>query len=355
MLSYIKLKKFNDVIDVIIDNNLQNLTFVNNNNDIMDNKFYECFNINYDTNFKNNIHIMINYIFGYSYKNIENTKENIEKAILYFESCLISAKENILLNLIKNIHTNLIQLYFTDKNKYFIKLKNIYEIECLHSQYIDLLIDNNLKNDANDYIKNLFRDEFALLDDDINIDYYLDKYIIFNDNDVLFLLDKYTTFKKINKIKMLLENIDNHIISKEVIIEVLYEYMKLNNDDKLKYCEIIFDEIEKIDNKNIKINDIITNTINIYNNDLYWNNKLGTLKYKKYINKKNLDIINNNYCKFLTLYKYFDINQIKIDQCTICYDKRNIIQLNCHESHIVCYKCYARIDKCPLCRDHIHS
>ena len=60
-------------------------------------------------------------------------------------------------------------------------------------------------------------------------------------------------------------------------------------------------------------------------------------------------------CKFLNLYKYFDINNIKKDNCVICLNNNEIITLNCHFSHIVCYKCYSKIDKCPMCREIIYK
>ena len=82
---------------------------------------------------------------------------------------------------------------------------------------------------------------------------------------------------------------------------------------------------------------------------------LEDIKYPEHLNKYNLDLINNEYCKFLHLKNMFKKKTLK-DKCIICFDDENeIIILNCHDTHIICYKCYNKINSCPLCRNIIYK
>ena len=72
--------------------------------------------------------------------------------------------------------------------------------------------------------------------------------------------------------------------------------------------------------------------------------------------KWNPDIINNEYCKYLSLKNTFKNIDSKIDKCVICLsDENEIITLNCHNTHIICYECYTKINSCPICRDNIYK
>ena len=366
--SYIKLEKYHDALDILdilnISNNIQKNNTINNFNFTFN--FYKEFNIKEDrfilseqintTNTPNtpdsinSFSLIINCLFGICYKKINNT----DKSIQYFEDSNNLAKENILLNLINFININLIELYETDKLIYFDKLINLYELKNNHKKIIELYETKNMNNEINTYIQNILQDEYIFMLDNDNIEYYLDRYSIIDESDILFLLEKYTNLNKSDNIKNLFNISLEKNYSSEIKVKILFELIKKNNK-KIKYCELIFDEIENLKDKSNDINNTINNVISYYNNEIYYNGMLGKDKYKKYLNKKNLDIINNNMCKFLNLYKYFDINNIKKDNCVICLNNNEIITLNCHFSHIVCYKCYSKIDKCPMCREIIYK
>jgi len=350
-ICYIKINKYDESLNIFI-NNKKTINY--------DIQFYKVFNIQLDSiyvyNSEYNIDLISDYITGYAYKFLNN----IEDSIIYFDSSLYKAKENVLINLVKNISSHLIELYENNIDKYFDKLAGIYRSNNQNKKYIELLKTKNMYIDINNYIKEIIDDELNFIfDTDYDVDYYLDNYVINNESDVLYLLEKYRNFGKVNKIKDLINKINSHIdenkISQDLYINVLYEYVKVDDTERLKYCSLLFDLIEKIEIKSDKINNILNEIIEYYNTELYYSNKLGKLKYKRYLNKRNLDNINNNYCKFLNLYKYFHISKIEQDDCVICYDKKDIIKLNCHDSHIVCSHCYQYIDKCPMCRDNIHK
>jgi hypothetical protein len=354
-LSNIKLEKYHDALNIL--NNIQNNIQINNSNNIFTLNFYKKFDI-IDDRFRlfqeinsiNSFALLTNCLLGFCYKKIND----IEKSIQYFENANNLAKENILINLSISISSNLIELYETDKVIYFDKLINLYKFKNEHTKIIELYETKNMNKEINTYIQNILHDEYIFMLDNNNIEYYLDKYSIIDDSDILFLLEKYTNLNKSDNIKNLFNiSLEKNYCS-EIKIKILFELVKRNNK-KIKYCELIFNEIENLKDKSNDINNIIKNVISYYNNELYYNGILGKDKYKKYLEKKNLDIINNNLCKYLNLYKYFDISNIKTDNCVICLNNNVIITLNCHFSHIVCYKCYSKIDKCPMCRDIIYK
>jgi hypothetical protein len=353
-ISYFKLNNYNESTNIFINNKN-----IENDNNIYDINFYNIFNIKSDTNYTHNKNLISTYIDGYAYKNMKN----IDSSIIYFESCFYTAKESVLINIVKNISDHLIELYESNVDKYFNELKKLYQQNSLHIKYIELIKTKNMYIDSNNYIKQIINDELNFIFNDNNdnndIDYYLDNYVITDESDILYLLDKYKSFGKMNKIRDLINKTEfnnNEInFNPEIYINILYEYVRLNDTSRIKYCGLIFDLIEKIENKSDKINNILNEIIEYYNAELYYSNKLGSIKYKKYLNRRNLDNINNNYCIYLNLYKYFNIDNIEKNLCVICLDTQDIIKLNCHETHIVCPQCYKRIDKCPMCRDVIHK
>jgi hypothetical protein len=221
---------------------------------------------------------------------------------------------------------------------------------------VELYEFKDMKNEINNYIKDIIQDEYIFMLNDDNIEYYLNKYVISDESDIMFLLEKYVNLGNINKIKNLLNISIEQNLSDSIQIEILYELLKLNNK-KLKYCEQIFEIFENNDySDNIKLQNTLKIIIEYYNNELRYSHRLGNQKFKKYLNNKNLDRINNNYACYLNLYKYFDFNNIKKDKCVICLKKNiEIITLNCHHTHTCCYKCYNHIDKCPLCRNNIYK
>ncbi len=359
-ISYCKINKYDEAIHIFhLKENICNQKY--------DINFYNVFNIKPDTNYTNNIDFMDDYIDfmddyinGYAYKNINN----IDDSITYFESCFYKIQKNVLINLLKNISDHLIELYENNVDKYFYELKELYQNNNLHKKYIELLKTKKMYIDMNNYIKQIIDDELNFIfsdNNDTDIDYFLDNYVINDESDILYLLDKYKNFGKVNKIKDLINktetinNDNNNKINPEIYINILYEYIRLDDTSRIKYCGIIFDLIEKIENKSDKINNILNDIIEYYNNELYYTNRLGKIKYKKYLNRRNLDNINNNYSIYLNLYKYFDNNNIEQNECVICLDIKDSIKLNCHDKHIVCPQCYKRIDKCPMCRDVINK
>jgi len=345
-LSFIKLERYDESIDVLI-----NHKFNNNSNNIYV-LFVKFFMLDHflkdytDLDFKN----IREYILGYVYKKLNN----IQKSLIYFKSCKNIAQEKILIFFVRHIDNEIIELYETDKNKYFNDLLNLYKLNDLHKKVIELYEFKNMNENLNSYIKDIIQDEYIFMLDNDNIEYYLNKFVISDESDIMFLLEKYVNLNKINDIEKLLNISFEQNLSDSIKINILYELIKLNNK-KLKYCEQIFELFENNDySNNINLQNILKIIIEYYNNELIYSHKLGNQKYKKYLNNKNLDRINNNYASYLNLYKYFDLNNIKKDKCVICLKENiEIITLNCHHTHICCYKCYNRIDKCPLCRDNI--
>ena len=72
------------------------------------------------------------------------------------------------------------------------------------------------------------------------------------------------------------------------------------------------------------------------------------IKYKKYLTKGQLYVLNHKNCEYF-LDKNNDIFDNQIEDCPICFESKESIIFKCN--HFVCYKCYPKIEKCPLCRD----
>jgi Fe-S-cluster formation regulator IscX/YfhJ len=347
-LSSLKLEKYDQSIDIFsyhyfcdISDNIVNIfiDFFNLESFLKDKK-----DLDYD--------IIIYYVKGYAYKKLNN----IEKSKKYFDLCKYKATEKILIFFVKHIENLIIELYELDKNKYFDELLNLYKFNDLHKKVVELYEFKDMKNEINNYIKNIIQDEYIFMLNDDNIEYYLNKYIIIEESDILFLLEKYVNLGNINKIKNLLNISIEQNVSTINNIKILNELIKLNHK-RIKYCEQIFEIFENNNyNDNTELKNIFNDSINYYNNELRYSHRLGNINYKKYLNKENLDRLNNNFAVYLNLYKYFDEYNIKKDNCIICLKENiEIITLNCHHTHKCCYKCYYQIDKCPMCRDKIYK
>lgn len=85
-------------------------------------------------------------------------------------------------------------------------------------------------------------------------------------------------------------------------------------------------------------------------NDALTNHKLdNNLKYllmcKKYINEQNMD----NFTRLcIDFYDVVDDMNMNKQECCICYIETYFVTLKCH--HSICFVCYDKINKCPLCR-----
>ena len=125
-----------------------------------------------------------------------------------------------------------------------------------------------------------------------------------------------------------------------------------------RLCEDIFKNYNRIENKTSDMENILKSTKTYYNEIIIINiydYNLEDIKYPEYLSKQNLDLINNEYCKFLHLKNMFKKETSK-DKCIICFDDDNeIIILNCHNTHVICYRCYNKINSCPMCREIIYK
>jgi len=344
-LSFLKLEKYENSINILLLNEFA-MSY-----DII-NIFFGFFNISPFINKKDiEYNIIKNYILGDCYKKLKD----IKKSEKYFKICKDIAQEKILIFFVKNIDNQLIELYELDKNNYIYDLINLYKSNDSYRKVIELYEEKNMTKELNDYIRNIIQDEYMFMFDDDNIEYYLDKYVISEESDIIFLLEKYVNLGKLNEIQKLLNISIEQNLSDIIQIKILYELIKLNHK-RIKYCERVFELFEKNNYDNTELQNILKNIVEYYNNELKYSHRLGNKKYEKYLTKDNLDRINNNYAVYLNLYKYFDINNIKKDKCVICLKENiEIITLKCHHTHNCCYRCYPHIDKCPLCRDKIYK
>ena len=282
----------------------------------------------------------------------------INKMLNKWDDAINYFKKSLNNNKLKSLtYNNLLDIYlkkeFKTKND-ILELIEIYKYKNNHTEVINYLyqIDDN-QIEINNYIKYILKNIYIFMLDEPNIDKILDNFKILCDDDIIFLAEKYYELDNNNKIKELINNnykiqkIDTKIIIKYKIL--LHEYTNK------KLCEDIFNLYYKLDVKTLEINDIFNNTKKYYNDIIYNDiNNMIDIKYPQYLNKKNLDYLNNEYCKFLQLKNMFNKKPL-IDKCIICFDNSEIITLNCHNTHNVCYKCYTKINKCPLCRDIIYK
>jgi ankyrin repeat protein len=102
------------------------------------------------------------------------------------------------------------------------------------------------------------------------------------------------------------------------------------------------------ENSMLKTVSIILKKISIQN--------LFDLNHKKAID---LAIKADNSNGFEIANKIIELTQnIVLIECGICYGEKiqdKIIQLNCHHSHVVCFDCYPKLDKCPYCKKNFNS
>lgn len=328
--------------------------------EIIDFNFYKLMNIDV-TGKLNDTKIIRNYLSAVCYENIKS----FENASDFYNKTKNNAKKLNLLNFVSHIDKKLIKIYESNIDKYFNELIDLYKLFKLHKKVIYMYEKKNMINDINNYIRIILDDIYVFMQDESDTDYYIDKITIINEMDITFLLKIYKDLEESEKFKVTkLTELLNTSIEKNFSIalqlNILYDMIHLTyNKEKLKYCELFFEKYENIINNlnnNENLNIIKNYVINIYNIELSYSTRLGNKKYEKYLNRKNKDIINNNYAIYLNLYKYFDINNIKKDNCVICLKENiEIITLNCHNTHILCYKCYQNIDTCPLCRDIIYK
>ena len=75
------------------------------------------------------------------------------------------------------------------------------------------------------------------------------------------------------------------------------------------------------------------------------------IKYKEYINDEYEEELNETYAIYHQVASTIDELNIHYcvskNECCICYDTTYELMLNC--KHSVCFVCYDKIDKCPLC------
>jgi hypothetical protein len=303
-----------------------------------------------------NILILQNLFIGYCYY-----KLNLyDDALTHYNYIFETSKS------FKYIHVKLchliILIYETNLDKYHNELLHIYEkdINVYLKNILEIFKNYKTQKDINDFIKKYFTD--------FNYDYISNSDVIFgyfkpeNNDDYIFIIDRYYHENKKDKLLSLLElNIDNYIK-----LNALCNLIKLvpNEFDNYDKFFKIYDEIKNNINNNINnedenIKNNINNMFSIikkYFNDqiIFFDSDkfLHNLKYKHYFNKSNLNFLNKKYSEYLTLKEIFKDNFIE-DKCIICYDEKVIIKLNCHDTHILCNDCYKKIDKCPLCRENL--
>lgn len=355
--AYYKLYNFDESI------RFYNLIDINHNYDISNYNFYEDINIkSIDKNI--DINIIKMYLLGISSKKILL----YDGSIMYFNKCISyikNKKENILLN--NYIYNHLIELYEKKQlnnltENEINQLLEIYKIKNKYIKVLEILKKNNNQIEINNYIKNILNNVYIFMLDNENIDEIFEYFEILNDNDIIFLAEKYHDLYKPENIRKLINN--NYKIQKlETKIIILYKLLQCDYNN-IKHCENIFKIYEKLndDEKNENILKIIESTKSYYNQLISTHickNEINNIKFSnfyKYLDRSNLDIINNEYCKYLSLKNTFKNIESTIDKCVICLsDENEIITLNCHNTHIICYECYLKINVCPMCRDKIYK
>ena len=117
----------------------------------------------------------------------------------------------------------------------------------------------------------------------------------------------------------------------------LYYEKEKNYEQMCKYYVMAIELGHK--NSRVNLNDYITSQGNMN----YF------IQYKKYLSKENLQFYNKQLVNYLEGKDVFNnLNFVKIE-CEICKNTNYMIDLYCN--HIVCNKCYIKLDKCPFCRD----
>ena len=344
---------------------LYNLIDTNHNYDIDKYNFYEDIDIKSpDKNI--NINIIKMYLVGLStYKLIL-----YDDAIIYFNNCITlitknGYDDNILLI---HIYNHLMEIYenkqINNLNETEInQLLDIYKFKNKYIKVLEILKNNNNQIEINNYIKNILNNVYIFMldntDNTDNIDEIFGYFEILTDDDIIFLAEKYYDLYRPENIRKLINN--NYKIQKlETKIIILYKLLQCDYKN-IRHCENIFKIFEILNDseKNENILNIIKSTKSYYNQLVSTHipkNELNNIKFLEYLDKSNLDIINNEYCKYLHLKNTFKNMDSKIDKCVICLSYENeIITLNCHHTHIICYECYMKINSCPMCRDKINK
>ena len=343
-ISYTELKNYSDAIETY------NLIDINFSYDSYKFNLYKQFNL--ISNDMLSIVFIKYFLIGLTYK--LNSQYLLSKE--YFNKYI----NDIIPDSFRNLtYKFLLEIYDKINDKTNIDLLQIINIHKYYNNYekvIDnLKLLNYLQKEINIYIKDILQiDIHLLLLDNINIDYILENFKILEDEDIIFIAEKYYELNKHNKIRELINN--NFKDYKPEIKIIILSKLLINDYKNKKLCEDIFKNYNKIENKTNDIENILIST-KIYYNDIIitniYNYNLEDIKYPEFLNKQNLDLINNQYCKFLYLQNMFKKDSVK-DKCLICLEDNNyVIVLNCHNTHMICYKCYNKINSCPLCREKI--
>lgn len=176
-------------------------------------------------------------------------------------------------------------------------------------------------------------------------------------NGILILTNKYNNF--VNDNYLYVSNYKNDS-KKGILYKRLYK--KIRNNENLMNDVIILRDPPPTNKllRNLKCKFIIILTNNI------------KMEYFRIIIKGFLkidEIIEETFNKLVRKYiinsiKHIDINcdsfyenKIKIDNCPVCFDKKNLLYTRC--GHCLCKDCYNKIaninNKCPLCRRSFES
>lgn len=377
---YEKLESYDDTNNIYYSNNLLKIGYcyrtlkkydqsietynkiVQNDNYIYDYDFSKDCNLDLKYfNIINNIIIIKNLLIGHCYMKLKNYEKSIE--------CLNNIKniENIreFYNIYKIVIEMIITCYEKDKEKYHDELLDLYTEYNNHhnsdkylNNILEFLKKYKSQKDINVYIKNnILHNDFEYLS---NCD-IIDKYFVpESDEDVILISEKYFYYNNKNKLIELFDKIEKNELNlnkSDTKLNILHNIIKIITHE-FKYYYLFFDIYDDLSdddkNNNIRIFESIKRYFNyqLLNNDY---SLIANIKYKKYFDRKNLDLINNNLSEYLFLSELFKNNEIIIDKCIVCYDEKQIIKLNCHHTHVLCSDCYKKLNFCPMCRDEIYK
>lgn len=374
---YDKIDSYDDTNNIYYNNNLLKIAYCYRKSKKYENAIENYNKIKQNDNYKYDYNFIKDCKLDLSFCNIIKNIEIVRDLLISW--CYIKLKKyDVALTYLNNIKNRqfyniycvvidfILLCYEQDENKYHDDLINLYmEYNSEHNsdKYLDnilnLLKKYKTQQNINSYIKNnILNNDFEYLS---NCD-IIDKYFVpESDDDIISICDKYLDSNNKDKLIQLLDKQNNLTIQNKdnIILHILYNIIKLiPYTSDFKYYIHFFDIYEKlsdIDKQNINLKfEFVKNNFNyqILHND---NLLFLQIKYKKYFNKKNLDQINNSLSEYLFLSELFKDQEIIIDKCIVCYDEKQIIKLNCHDTHIVCYSCYKRVDVCPMCRYKIYK
>ena len=368
---YEKLESYNDINDIYYNNNLLKIGYCyrklkkyedaieiykkikQNDDSKYDYDFMKDCNLDLSLcNISKNIDIIRDLLISYCYIKLKIYEEALEY--------LNKIKNRQFYNIYCIVIDFIILCYNQNKDRYYNELINLY-IEYNSEHYSDKYLENILnllkkyktQQDINTYIKNnILNNDFEYLS---NCD-IIDKYFIpESDDDIISISDKYFYSNNKDKLINLLDKLTNQ--NKLTNLHILHNIIKLISHD-LKYSIQFFDIYDKIsDTDKQHINQKFESVKKNFNFQILCKNNLlySEIKYKKYYDKKNLDLINNRLSEYLFLSELFKNYKIIIDKCIVCYDELQIIRLNCHDTHILCNQCYKKVESCPMCRNKIYK